>query len=51
MGNVLFFEGRFDEAIKEHERALKLTDGNYPDAERDKSLVIRVKNGEIPFDF
>ena len=49
--NVLFFEGRFDEAIKEHERALKLTDGNYPDAERDKSLVIRVKNGEIPFDF
>ena len=51
MGNVLFFEGRFDEAIKEHERALKLTDGNYPDTERDKSLVIRVKNGEIPFDF
>jgi tetratricopeptide (TPR) repeat protein len=51
MGNVLFFEGRFDEAIKEHDIALKLTDGNYPAAEHDKQLVIRVKNGEIPFDF
>ena len=51
MGNVLFFEGHFDEAIKEHETALKLTDGNYPAAEHDKRRVIGVKNGEIPFDF
>lgn len=51
MGNVLFFEGHFDEAIKEHETALKLTDGNYPAAEHDKRIVIGVKNGKIPFDF
>jgi len=51
MGNVLFFEGHFDEAIKEHETALELTGGNYPAAEHDMRLVIRVKNGEIPFDF
>jgi len=50
MGNVLFFEGRFDEAIKEHDTAIKLMDGNYPDAEHDKRLVIKVKSGEIPFD-
>jgi len=51
MGNVLFFEGHFDEALIEHDVALRLTDDNYPAAERDKRLVIRVKKGEIPFDF
>jgi len=51
MGNVLFFEGKFDEAIKEHETALELTGGNYPAAEHDRQIVTRVKNGEIPFDF
>jgi len=51
MGNVLFFEGQFDEAIKEHDRALELMNGNYPAAEHDKRLVIAVKNGEILFDF
>lgn len=50
MGNVLFFEGRFDEAIKEHDKAIELTNGHYPPAEHDKRLVIAVKNGEIPFD-
>lgn len=51
MGNVLFFEGQFDEAIKEHDKALQLANGNYPAAEHDKRLVIGVKNSEIPFDF
>jgi tetratricopeptide (TPR) repeat protein len=51
MGNVLFFEGDFDAAIKEHDTALRLTDGNYPQAEHDRRIVIAVKNGEIPFDF
>lgn len=51
MGNVLFFEGRFDEALKEHDLALQLTNGNYPAAEHDRRIVIAVKNGEIPFDF
>jgi len=50
MGNVLFFEGNFDAAIKQHNLALKLTDGNYPAAKHDKKLVERVKNGEIQFD-
>ena len=51
MGNILFFQGNFDEAIKRHEKAIELTNNNYPDAEHDKSIVIAVKNGEIPFDF
>jgi|GEM_PF-7031408 len=51
MGNVLFFQGNFDEAIKRHEKAIELTNNNYPDAEHDKSIAIAVKNGEIPFDF
>jgi tetratricopeptide (TPR) repeat protein len=49
MGNVLFFEGQFDAAIAEHEQALALTDGNYPDAAHDKRLVQRVQSGDIPF--
>ena len=51
MGNVLFFECQFDEAIKKHDKALQLTNGNYPAAKHDKRLVIKVKNGEIPCDF
>jgi len=51
MGNVLFFEGKFDEAIREHDIALRLTGGNYGYAEQDKKLVVKVRNGEIPFDF
>jgi Flp pilus assembly protein TadD len=51
MGNALFFEGQFDEALKEHDTALQVRNGNYPAAEHDKSFVIRVKNREIPFDF
>ena len=51
MGNILFFEGRFDDALKEIDLALDLTDGKYKAAEDDKELVLRVKNGEVPFDF
>jgi len=51
MGNVLFFEGRFEEALKEHDIALQLMGGNYPAAEQDRRLVIAVKTGQIPFDF
>lgn len=50
MGNTLFFEGHFDEAIKEHETALKLMAGNYPAAKHDMHLVNRVKSGEIVFE-
>jgi tetratricopeptide (TPR) repeat protein len=51
MGNVLFFEGQFDGAIREHDKALELAKGNYPAAEHDKRIVEAVDNGEIPFDF
>lgn len=51
MGNVLFFEGRFDEAIKEHEKAIALTGNKYPAAEHDRNLVLSVKSGKIPFGF
>lgn len=51
IGNVLFFEGRFDEALKEHDMALQLMNGSYPAANHDKRLVMAVKAGEIPFDF
>ena len=53
MGNILFFEGHFDEAIKEHKKALELnTDNNYIEIiEHDSDLVKKVKNGEIPFNF
>lgn len=50
IGNILFFQGHFDEAIKKHKKALKLRNGNYPEAEHDKNLVTSVKNGKIPFD-
>ena len=51
LGNVLFFEGRFDAAIKEHDTALRLAGGNYPEAEQDKQLVIQVRDKKQPFDF
>jgi tetratricopeptide (TPR) repeat protein len=49
MGNVLFYERQFDEAIKHHERAINLAGGSYPAAEHDLNLVMRVKSGAVPF--
>jgi tetratricopeptide (TPR) repeat protein len=49
MGNVLFYEGRFDEAIAHHKRALELTGGNYPAAKHDLDLVAKVQSGKIAF--
>jgi lipoprotein NlpI len=43
LGNVLFFEGQFDAAIKEIDTALELTGGNYSEAEHDRRLVEAVK--------
>jgi len=51
MGNVLFFQGKFDEAIKEYDKAIILAGNNYPAAEHDRNLAYRVKSGEIKFDF
>jgi tetratricopeptide (TPR) repeat protein len=51
LGNVLFFEGQFDAAIKEIDTALELTGGNYSEAEHDRRLVEAFKKGEIPFEF
>ena len=43
MGNVLFFEGDFDMAIKEYDAALKLSKGNYPAAHHDRRLAVKAK--------
>lgn len=53
MGNVLFLEGRFDESLQYHTRAIQLAGGKdkYPAAEHDRQLVMDVKSGKIPFDF
>jgi tetratricopeptide (TPR) repeat protein len=51
LGNVLFFEGKYDEAIDQHDIALRLTNGQYPAAKEDKDLVERVKKGEVTIDF
>ena len=51
LGNVLFFEGLFDEAIKQHKLAIHLAGDHYDEAEQDLHLVERVKQGEVPFDF
>lgn len=51
LGNILFFEGQFDKAIEEMDRAIELSGGKYASAEHDKQIVIRVKKGEYPFDF
>jgi tetratricopeptide (TPR) repeat protein len=50
MGNVLFYEGRFDDAIRYHEQALTLEGGKYDEAAHDLDLVKRVKSGAVPFD-
>ncbi len=51
LGNVFFFEGEFDAALRQHKKALKLANGHYPAAKHDMQLVEKVKRGEIPFDF
>ena len=50
MGNVLFYERRFDEAIRRYEEAIKLAGGNYEEAAHDLGLAKRVKAGEVAFD-
>jgi tetratricopeptide (TPR) repeat protein len=50
MGNVLFYERRFDEASQHYEKAIKLAGGIYPEAEHDLDLVKRVKRGQAAFD-
>lgn len=49
MGNVLFYERKFDEAIQYHEQAIKLAGGSYPAAEHDLNLVRLVKSGAVRF--
>jgi tetratricopeptide (TPR) repeat protein len=49
MGNVSFYEGKFDAAIRYHELAIKEAGGAYPHAEHDLNLVKRVKSGEVTF--
>jgi len=50
MGNVLFYEKRFDEAIQKFEKAIQLTGNNYPEAEHDLNLARLVKSGKVKFD-
>ncbi|MCK4821498.1 tetratricopeptide repeat protein [bacterium] len=50
MGNVLFFEGKYDEAIKEHDKALELMGGHYPAADHDRDMVKKVKEGKVKMD-
>jgi len=50
MGNVLFYEHRFDEAVAHHRQAIELAGGVYPAAEHDLLLVQRVQRGDQPFD-
>ena len=49
MGNVSFYEGTFDAAIRYHELAIKEAGGSYPHAEHDLNLVKRVKSGAVAF--
>jgi tetratricopeptide (TPR) repeat protein len=49
MGNVLFYERKFDDAIRHHEQAIKLAGGSYPAAEHDLNLVKAVKSGAVAF--
>lgn len=51
MGNVLFFEGRFDDALRYYDDALLIAGPAYTAAEHDKLLALRVKAGELPFDY
>lgn len=50
MGNVLFYERRFDEASRHYEEAIKLAGGHYPEAEHDLKLVKLVKSGQAEVD-
>ena len=50
MGNIFFFQGRYDDAIKEHEKAIELMGGFYDDAIQDRNRVLRVKNEMIGFE-
>ena len=50
MGNVLFYEGRFDEAIRHHEQAINLAGGKYEAAAHDLDLVRQVQSGKVPLD-
>lgn len=49
MGNVSFYEGKFDAAIKYHELAIKEAGGSYSYAEHDLNLVKQVKSGKVRF--
>jgi len=49
LGNALFFEGLFDDAIEEHKLAIKLNKGSYSSAEHDLEIVEKVKRGDLPF--
>lgn len=49
MGNVSFYEGKFDAAIKYHESAIKEAGGSYSHAEHDLNLVKQVKSGKVKF--
>ena len=51
MGNVLMFEHKFDAAIKEHNRALKLANGQYDAAKSDRDLVMALQSGRVAPDF
>lgn len=50
LGNVRFYQHRFDEAITLHKRALSLTENTYPDAQNDLRLVQLAKLGKVPVD-
>lgn len=50
MGNVSFYAGNFDAAIKYHESAIKQAGGSYSYAEHDLNLVRQVKSGRIAFE-
>lgn len=42
LGNVLFFQGHYDEAKKETEKAIKLAKGDYPAADHDLNLILKI---------
>lgn len=48
MGNVFFFEGRFDDALKEHAMALEI-EPTYAAATHDADIVRKVKEGVYAF--
>jgi TIR domain len=50
MGNVRFYQGRFDEAIALHRHAIQLTQDRYPAATQDLAVVQRVQSGALKFD-